>query len=202
MGRFFVSTSTHTQNQQSETMRILIAAMHSRPVQYSQKRTYRQEAPTRLPPTPSSPRGRGLVEPYRPLGPLPPRAVRAVARLGPHPVADGHPIDVAALAAPPHHGARVGAKVLGAQAAAQIGVELPGNVRPLRSEAVAALGEIMPPSPMARRALAALLASPPPAGSRAIRTRTSGIAARSSWPYGRRPPEGFKSPSRSAFTVI
>lgn len=26
-----------------------------------------------------------------------------------------------------------------------------------------------------------------PAGSRAIRTRTSGIAARSSWPYGRRP---------------
>ena len=52
-------------------------------------------------PIPSSPRGRGLVEPYRPLGPLPPRTVRAVARLCPHPVADGHLVDVAALAAPP-----------------------------------------------------------------------------------------------------
>ena len=52
-------------------------------------------------PIPSSPRGRGLVEPYRPLGPLPPRTARAVARLGPHPVADGHLVDVAALAAPP-----------------------------------------------------------------------------------------------------
>ena len=53
-------------------------------------------------PIPSSPRGQGLVEPYRPLGPLPPRTVRAVARLGPHPVADGHLVDVAALAAPPY----------------------------------------------------------------------------------------------------
>ena len=52
-------------------------------------------------PIPSSPRGRGLVEPYRPLGPLSPRAVRAVARLGPRPVADGHLVDVVALAAPP-----------------------------------------------------------------------------------------------------
>ena len=150
-----------------------------------------------------SPRGRGLVEPYQPLGPLPPRTVRAVARLGPHPVADGHLVDVAALAAPPcelaayglragglqalaharvphrryagmrdgqvveagehlasravraavvdaheahahllapdvaarsappHHGACVGVEVLGAQAAVQLGVELPGDVRPL-----------------------------------------------------------------------
>lgn len=113
-------------------------------------------------PVPSSPRGRGLVEPYRPLGPLPPRPVRAVARPGPHPVADGHLVDVAALAAPPyglaayglhtgglqahahllapdvaarsappHHGACVGVEVLGAQAAVQLGVELPGDVRPL-----------------------------------------------------------------------
>ncbi len=154
-------------------------------------------------PVPSSPRGRGLVEAYRPLGPLPPRAVRAVARPGPHPVADGHLVDVAALAAPPcglaayglragglqalaharvphrryagmrdgqvveagehlasravraavvdaheahahllapdvaarsappHHGACVGVEVLGAQAAVQLGVELPGDVRPL-----------------------------------------------------------------------
>ena len=77
----------------------LITATHSRPVQYSQDHAYGQEAPT--PPVPSSPRGRGLVEPYRPLGPLPPRTVRAVARLSPHPVADGHLVDVAALAAPP-----------------------------------------------------------------------------------------------------
>ena len=77
------------------------AATHGRPVQYSQNHAYRQEAPTRLAPIPSSPRGRGLVEPYRPLGPLPPRTVRAVARPGPHPVADGHLVDVAALAAPP-----------------------------------------------------------------------------------------------------
>ena len=83
-----------------------IAATHSRPVQYSQDHAYGQEAST--PPVPSSPRGRGLVEPYRPLGPLPPRTARAVARLGPHPVADCHPIDVTALAAPPHHGACVG----------------------------------------------------------------------------------------------
>ena len=81
-----------------QTMQTLITATHGRPVQYSQDHAYRQEAPTRLPPF--LPR-RGLVEPYRPLGPLPPRAVRAVARLGPHPVADGHLVDVAALAAPP-----------------------------------------------------------------------------------------------------
>lgn len=82
-------------------MRTLIAATHGRPVQYSQNHAYRQKAPT-PPPVPSSPRGRGLVEPYRPLGPLPPRTVRAVARLGPRPVADGHLVDVAALAAPPY----------------------------------------------------------------------------------------------------
>lgn len=68
--------------QSSKTMRTPIAATHSRPVQYSQNHAYRQEAPT-PPPVPSSPRGRGLVEPYRPLGPLPPRTVRAVARLAP-----------------------------------------------------------------------------------------------------------------------
>ena len=82
-------------------MRTLIAATHGRPVQYSQNHAYRQKAPT-PPPAPSSPRGRGLVEPYRPLGSLPPRTVRAVARLGPRPVADGHLVDVAALAAPPY----------------------------------------------------------------------------------------------------
>ena len=81
-------------------MRTPITATHSRPVQYSQNHAYRQKAPT-PPPIPSSPRDRGPVEPYRPLGPLPPRTVRAVARLGPHSVADGHPIDVAARAAPP-----------------------------------------------------------------------------------------------------
>ena len=67
-------------------------------------------------PIPSSPRGRGLVEPYRPLGPLPPRAVRAVARPGPHPVADGHLIDVAALAAPPYGLAAYGLHAGGLQA--------------------------------------------------------------------------------------
>ena len=69
--------------------------------------------------------------------------------------------DVAARSAPPHHGACVGVEILGAQVAVRLGVEPPGDARPLRSEVVAALGEIMPPSPMARRALAALLASPP-----------------------------------------
>ena len=68
------------------------------------------------PPVPSSPRGRGLVEPYRPLGPLPPRAVRAVARPGPRPVADGHLIDVAALAAPPYELAAYGLHASGLQA--------------------------------------------------------------------------------------
>ena len=48
----------------SKTMRTLIAATHGRPVQYSQNHAYRQKAPT-PPPVPSSPRGRGLVEPYR-----------------------------------------------------------------------------------------------------------------------------------------
>ena len=85
----------------SKTMQAPIAATHGRPVQYSQDHAYGQEAPTPPPFPPPSPRGRGLVEPYRPLGPLPPRTVRAVARLGPHPVADGHLVDVAALAAPP-----------------------------------------------------------------------------------------------------
>ena len=69
-------------------------------------------------PIPSSQRGRGLVEPYRPLGPLPPRAVRAVARLGPHPVADGHLVDVAALAAPPCELAAYGPHAGGLQALA------------------------------------------------------------------------------------
>ena len=66
-------------------------------------------------PIPSSPRGRGLVEPYRPLGPLPPRAVRAVARLGPRPVTDGYLIDVAALAAPPYELATYGLHASGLQ---------------------------------------------------------------------------------------
>ena len=70
----------------------------------------------RRPPVPSSPRGRGLVEPYRPLGPLPPRTVRAVARLGPRPVADGHLVDVAALAAPPYELAAYGLHAGGLQA--------------------------------------------------------------------------------------
>ena len=70
----------------------------------------------RRPPVPSSPRGRGLVEPYRPLGPLPPRTVRAVARLGPHPVADDHLVDVAALAAPPCQLAAYGLHAGGLQA--------------------------------------------------------------------------------------
>ena len=96
-------------------MRTHITATHSRPVQYSQDHAYRQEAPT-PPPIPSSPRGRGLVEPYRPLGPLPPRTVRAVARLGPHPVADDHLVDVAALAAPPCELAAYGLHAGGLQA--------------------------------------------------------------------------------------
>lgn len=96
-------------------MQPLITATHSRPVQYLQDHAYRQEAPT-PPPIPSSPRGRGLVEPYRPLGPLPPRTVRAVARPGPHPVADGHLVDVAALAAPPYELAAYGLHADGLQA--------------------------------------------------------------------------------------
>ena len=92
-----------------------IAAAHGRPVQYSQDHAYGQEAPT-PPPVPSSPRGRGLVEPYRPLGPLPPRTVRAVARLGPRPVADGHLVDVAAIAAPPYEFAAYGLHADGLQA--------------------------------------------------------------------------------------
>ena len=67
-------------------------------------------------PIPSSPGGRGLVEPYRPLGPLPPRAVRAVARPGPRPAADGHLVDVAALAAPPYGLAAYGLHAGGLQA--------------------------------------------------------------------------------------
>ena len=39
--------------------------------------------------------------------------------------------DVAARSAPPHHGACVGVEALGAQAAVQLGVELPGDVQPL-----------------------------------------------------------------------
>ena len=39
--------------------------------------------------------------------------------------------DVAARSAPPHHGACVGVEVLGAQTVVQLGVELPGYVRPL-----------------------------------------------------------------------
>lgn len=101
--------------QPSKTMRTLITATHSRSVQYSQDHAYGQEAPTPSP-VPSSPRGRGLVEPYRPLGPLPPRTVRAVARLGPHPVADGHLVDVAALAAPPCQLAAYGLHAGGLQA--------------------------------------------------------------------------------------
>ena len=67
-------------------------------------------------PAPSSPRGRGLVEPYRSPEPLPPRTVRAVARLGLHPIADSHPADVAALAAPPYELAAYGLYAGGLQA--------------------------------------------------------------------------------------
>ena len=107
---------------------------------------------------------------------------------------------MAALAAPPHHGARVGVKVLGAQAAAQIGVELPGDVRSLRSEVVAALGEIMHPSPWHDGHLRLSLRAPrrlsrhsyPHVGHcsqvlLAVRSETR---------------EGFRSPSRNACTVI
>ena len=69
-------------------------------------------------PTPSPPKGRGPVKPYRPLGPLPPRTVRAVARLGPRPVADGHLADSAALAAPPCELAAYGLHAGGLQALA------------------------------------------------------------------------------------
>lgn len=101
--------------QLSKTMRTLITATHDRPLQYSRDHAYWQEAPT-PPPSPPSPRGRGLVEPYRPLGPLPPRTVRAVAWLGPHPVADGHLVDVAALAVPPYELAAYGLHASGLQA--------------------------------------------------------------------------------------
>ena len=69
-------------------------------------------------PTPSPPKGRGPVEPYRPLGPLPPRTVRAVARLGSRPVADGHLADAAALAAPSYELAAYGPHAGGLQALA------------------------------------------------------------------------------------
>lgn len=86
--------------QPSKTMRTPIAATHSRPVQYSQNRAYGQEAPT--PPAHSflaeGPRASRALSASRASSP--PRAVRAVVRLGPHPVADGRLVDVAALAAP------------------------------------------------------------------------------------------------------
>ena len=78
-----------------------IAATHGRPVQYSQKHAYRQEAPT--PPTHSflaeGPRASRALSASRAFPP--PEQYGAAARLGPHPVADGHLVDVAALAAPP-----------------------------------------------------------------------------------------------------
>lgn len=77
-----------------------ITATHTRPI-FAKSRLWAGGTDPPPPPILSSPRGRGLVEPYRPLGPLSPRTVWAVARLGSHPVADGHLIDVAALAAPP-----------------------------------------------------------------------------------------------------
>ena len=87
--------------QPSKTMQPLITATHSRPVQYSQDHAYRQEAPTRLPHSflAEGPRASRALSASRASSP--PRAVQAVARLGPHPVADGHLVDVAALAAPP-----------------------------------------------------------------------------------------------------
>ena len=101
--------------QSSQTMQPPIAATHSRPVQYSRSHTYRQEAPT--PPIPSSPRGQGLVEPYRPRGPPPPKKQYGqVARLGPYPVTDGHLVDVAVLAAPPCELAAYGPHAGGLQA--------------------------------------------------------------------------------------
>ena len=69
-------------------------------------------------PTPSPPKGRGPVESYRPLGPLPPRAVQAVTWLDPRPVADGHLADAAALAAPSYELAAYGPHAGGLQALA------------------------------------------------------------------------------------
>ena len=69
-------------------------------------------------PTPSPPKGRGPVEPYRPLGPLPPRAVQAATWLDPRPVADGHLADAAALAAPSYELATYGPHAGGLQALA------------------------------------------------------------------------------------
>lgn len=130
--------------QSSKTMRTPITATHSRPVQYSQNHAYRQEAPTCLPPIPSSPRGRGLVEPYRPLGPLPPRTVRTAARLGPHPVADGHLVDAAALAAPPCELAAYGLHAGGLQALVHTRVPH-GRYAGMRGGQVVVAGEHLAP---------------------------------------------------------
>ena len=95
-------------------------------------------------PIPSSPRGRGLVEPYRPLGPLPPRTVRAVARPGPHPVADGHLADVAAPAAPPCGLAAYGLHAGGLQALVHARVPH-GRYAGMRGGQVVVAGEHLAP---------------------------------------------------------
>ena len=101
--------------QSSKTMWTHITATHSRPVQYSQNHAYRQEAPT---PPPHSFLAEG------------PRASRALSAsrassspnstgsspAWPHPVADGHLVDVAALAAPPCELAAYGLHAGGLQA--------------------------------------------------------------------------------------
>lgn len=99
--------------QPSKTMRTPIAATHNHPAQYSQDHAYRQEAPTRLPHSFLA-EGRGLVESIG-LSGLP-EQYGAAARLGPHPVADGHLVDVAALAAPPCELAAYGLHAGGLQA--------------------------------------------------------------------------------------
>ena len=98
-------------------MRTLIAATHSRPAQYSQNHAYRQEAPTRL------------SHSFLAEGPRASRALSASRASSspnstgsspawPHPVADGHLVDVAALAAPPCELAAYGLHAGGLQALA------------------------------------------------------------------------------------
>ena len=92
-----------------------ITATHTRPVQYSQNHAYRQEAPTRLPHSflAEGPRASRALSASRASSSL---KQWAVARLGPHPVADGHLADVAALAVPPYELAAYGLHVGGIQA--------------------------------------------------------------------------------------
>lgn len=94
-----------------------IAATHGRPVQYSQDHAYGQEAPARLPRSflAEGPRASRALSASRASSSP---SSTAVARLGPRPVADGHLVDVAALAAPPCGLAAYGLHAGGLQALA------------------------------------------------------------------------------------